>query len=146
MKLQFEDLNVGDTWETPARTVTESDVVQFAAMTGDFNPLHVDHEFAANGPFKKPVAHGLLGLSWVAGLGCNNPRVDTVAFVRIKDWGFLRPIYFGDTIHVESKVLEKGSVSKRGGSVIWQHSVFNQKGKIVQQGVFETLVALKSIS
>lgn len=141
--LQFEDLSVGDSWTTPARTVTESDVVQFAAMTGDFNPLHVDHEFAANGPFKKPVAHGLLGLSWVAGLGCNHPRVDTVAFVGIREWSFLRPVYFGDTIHVESKVAEKGEVAKRGGKIIWDHTVLNQRGKIVQRGVFETLVALR---
>ena len=141
--LQFEDLNVGDSWTTPARTVTESDVVQFAAMTGDFNPLHMDHEFAAKGPFKKPVAHGLLGVSWVAGLGCNNPKVDTAAFVGIKEWSFLRPVYFGDTIHVESKIIGKGNTGKRGGAVIWQHSVLNQRGKIVQQGVFETLVALR---
>lgn len=142
--LQFEDLSVGDSWITPARTVTESDVVQFAAMTGDFNPLHVDHEFAAKGPFKKPVAHGLLGISWVAGLGCNNPKVDTVAFVAIKNWSFLRPVYFGDTIHCESKVVEKGKVGKRAGTVIWEHSVLNQKGKLVQQGVFETLVAIRT--
>ena len=141
--LQFEDLNVGDSWITPARTVTESDVVQFAAMTGDFNPLHVDHEFAANGPFKKPVAHGLLGISWVAGLGCNNPRVDTVAFVGIRNWDFLRPVYFGDTLHVESSIAEKGMIGKRGGAVLWNHAVMNQRGKLVQKGIFETLVALR---
>ncbi len=139
-------MNVGDSWTTPARTVTESDVVQFAAMTGDFNPLHVDHEFAAKGPFKKPIAHGLLGISWVAGLGCNNPKVDTVAFVAIQNWSFLRPVYFGDTIHVESKVADKGSIGKRAGTVIWNHAVFNQKNKLVQQGVFETLVALRTDS
>ena len=133
---------MGDSWVTPARTVTESDVVQFAAMTGDFNPLHVDHEFAANGPFKQPIAHGLLGISWVAGLGCNCPKVDTVAFVGIKEWSFLRPIYFGDTIHVESKIMDKGNPGKRGGSVFWHHAVLNQKGKMAQQGVFETLVAV----
>ncbi|MDB4650618.1 MaoC/PaaZ C-terminal domain-containing protein [Pirellulaceae bacterium] len=140
--LNFEDLQPDDSWVTPARTVTESDVTQFAAMTGDFNPLHVDHEFAATGPFKRPIAHGLLGLSWVAGLSCNSPQVNTVAFVAIRNWSFLRPVYFGDTIHVESKVAQKGSTGKRAGTVIWTHSVRNQKGKLVQEGVFETLVAL----
>ena len=144
--LQFEDLNVGDSWTTPARTVTEADVVHFAAMTGDFNPLHVDHEFAAQGPFKKPVAHGLLGVSWVAGLGCNNPKVNTDAFVSIQHWSFLRPVYFGDTIHVESKITEKGDIGKRAGTVIWNHTVFNQKNKIVQQGIFETLVDIGDVS
>lgn len=140
--LKFDDLNPGDQWTTPARTVTETDVVQFAAMTGDFNPLHVDHDFAAKGPFKRPIAHGLLGLSWVAGLGCNAPSIDTVAFVAIRNWNFLRPVYFGDTIHVESTVTEKGKVGKRAGTVIWTHTVYNQKGKRVQEGVFETLVAV----
>ena len=142
-KLCFEDLNVDDHWTTPARTVTESDVVQFATTTGDFNPLLIDHEFAATGPFKKPIAHGLLGISWVAGLGCNSPRVNTVAFVAIRNWSFLRPVYFGDTIHVETSVSEKGPIGKRGGTVIWNHAVLNQKGKLVQQGIFETLVAVR---
>ena len=144
--LQFEDLNVGDSWITPSRTVTEADVVQFAAMTGDFNPLHVDHQFAAQGPFKRPIAHGLLGLSWVAGLGCHHPRVDTVAFVAIRNWSFLRPVYFGDTVQVESRIDEKGNSGKRAGTIIWNHAVLNQKNKIVQQGIFETLVAIRKDS
>lgn len=142
--LCFEDLQVGDVWVTPARTVTETDVVQFAAMTGDFNPLHIDHQFAENGPFGKPVAHGLLGISWVAGLGCNNPRVNTAAFVGIRDWSFLRPVYIGDTLHAESSIADKGAVNKRGGTVIWEHRLINQRGKIVQRGIFETLVALRA--
>src|ERR687890_252449 len=60
--LAFGDLTVDDEWESPARTVTESDVVAFAGLSGDFNPLHVDHEAARAGHFGKPVAHGLLGL------------------------------------------------------------------------------------
>src|SRR5271166_6217500 len=59
----FDDLAIGDEWESPRRTVTETDVVIFAGLSGDFNPLHVDHCAATSGPFGRPVAHGLLGLA-----------------------------------------------------------------------------------
>src|SRR5262245_41641888 len=93
--LYFDQIQVGDTWESPARTVTEADVVNFAGLTGDYNPLHVDHEFARGTPFGKPLAHGLLGLSLVAGLGSHSPWMRTVAFVRIREWNFIKPVFIG---------------------------------------------------
>ena len=63
----FDDLVVGDEWESPRRTVTETDVVLFAGLSGDFNPLHVDHSSAQSNPFGRPVAHGLLGLAIATG-------------------------------------------------------------------------------
>src|SRR5262245_21116976 len=57
--LAFDDLVVGDEWESPRRTVTQADVVLFAGISGDYNPLHVDHHAAERGPFGRPVAHGL---------------------------------------------------------------------------------------
>ena len=77
--LYFEDISVGQTWTSPRRTVTEADVVNFATTTGDFNPLHVDYDYAANTPYRQPIAHGLLGLAWVAGLGSYFPHMNTVA-------------------------------------------------------------------
>ena len=95
--LWFDDVEVGQRWSSPARTLTESDVVNFASMTGDYDPLHVDHESAAKSIYRKPIAHGLLGLSWVAGLGSASPRMRTLAFTSVKRWEFLLPIFFGDT-------------------------------------------------
>src|SRR5262245_51999961 len=103
--LYFEDLAVGQTWDSAARTVTETDVVNFACLTGDFDPLHVDHEFARQSVFRKPVAHGLLGISYMAGLSSHTPRVQTAAFVAIEKWAFLKPIFFGDTIHVRNEIV-----------------------------------------
>ena len=102
--LTFDELVVGEEWESPRRTVTETDVVIFAGLSGDFNPLHIDHTFSKSGPFGRPIAHGLLGMSIATGLSSQAPRIDTMAFLAILEWRFLRPIVFGDTIHAVSKV------------------------------------------
>ena len=143
--LYFEQLALGQSWRSPARTVTETDVVNFAGMTGDFNPLHVDHEFAGNGPFGRPIAHGLLGLSWVAGLGSHAPRPMTLAFLGISDWKFLKPVFVGDTLHVLTDVASLTSQGRRAGAVKWRRRLVNQAGEIVQEGIFETLVARQAV-
>jgi len=68
MPRYFEDWSVGDSITTPARTITEGDVVQFAQLTGDWNPIHTDVEFAKTTPYGQRLAHGLLGLSFAIGL------------------------------------------------------------------------------
>jgi acyl dehydratase len=141
--LSFDDIQVGRIWVSPRRTITEADVISFASMTGDFNPLHVDYDFAAKSHYRRPVAHGLLGLSWVAGLGSNFPSVETLAFTAIRDWQFSRPIFFGDTVFVETTCLEKCPAGRRAGKVVWQRRLLNQSIEVVQEGVFETLVATR---
>src|SRR5438128_9788166 len=100
--LYFEDIEVGQQWESLGRTITEADVVNFAGISGDFNPIHIDQETAKSGPFGKPIAHGLLGLSIASGLGSHSPRVDTLAFLSILEWHFREPIFFGDTVQLIS--------------------------------------------
>jgi acyl dehydratase len=139
--LHFEELQVGMVWHSRGRTVTEADVVCFAGLTGDYDPLHVDREFAKQTPFGQPVAHGLLGLSLVAGLGSNFPMVHTVAFVSLKNWEFLRPVFIGDTVHAVNEVAELRENGRRRGVVVWKRQLVNQSGAVVQQGLFETLVA-----
>jgi acyl dehydratase len=139
--LGFNDLAVGDEWESPRRTVTETDVVQFAGISGDFNPLHVDHVAAARGPFRRPVAHGLLGLAIASGLASHSPAVDTMAFLAILEWKFLQPIGFGDTIRVVTRVeaLEPRGRGRRG-VVTWRRKIVNQSGETLQEGLTQTLV------
>jgi 3-hydroxybutyryl-CoA dehydratase len=143
--LAFDELVVGDEWESPARTVTEADVAHFAALTGDFNPLHVDHEAARATPFGRPIAHGLLSLSFAAGLTSATPRVDTLAFLSIQGWTFHKPVFFGDTIRVLSRIeaLEPRSNGRRG-IVTWHRRIVNQSGEIVQEGRTQTLVRSRS--
>lgn len=142
--LFYEDIQVGQTWVSPRRTVTEADVIAFATSTGDFNPLHVDYDFASKSHYRQPIAHGLLGLAWVAGLGSYFPNVNTLAFTSVRNWEFDRPLYFGDTVHVETECLNKTPAGRRTGKVSWHRKLVNQSNDVVQHGVFETLVAIEN--
>lgn len=140
----FEDVAVGQCWRSPERTISERDVLDFADLTGDFNPLHVDPQFARDTPFGRPIAHGLLGLSLVAGLGSHSPSMFTVALVRLVDWQFLQPVFFGDTVHADTEVVAKNQHGRRHGLIVWQRQLVNSKtGGVVQRGAFETLVKMR---
>jgi acyl dehydratase len=143
--LYFDDVKVGQEWESPGRTVTQADVVHFAGLSGDFNPIHMDHEFARQTPFHQPIAHGLLILSMASGLGAFAPPMRTQAFHSIREWHFHEPVFIGDTIRVRTRVLEKEARSRgRRGLITWQRQLVNQDGKVVQEGVTLTLVEGRS--
>lgn len=145
MPRYYDDLQVGDEWESPARTVTEADVVAFAGLSGDFNAIHVDHESARLGAFGRPVAHGLLGLAIVSGLSSHSPRVATLAFMAIERWSFLKPIGFGDTVRVLTRVDSITPKARgRRAEVIWTRRLVNQAGDTVQEGQTRTLVKGRS--
>ena len=139
--LGFGDLQIGDSWESPGRTITQADVIAFAGLSGDFNPLHLDHEAARAGPFRRPVAHGLLGLAVASGLGSHAPHVQTLAFLGILEWKFHAPIGLDDTVRVVTTVeaLEPRSRGRRG-VVTWHRQLINQRDEVVQEGRTQTLV------
>lgn len=140
--IHFDDLKLGDEFESLRRTVTEADIVNFAGLSGDYTPIHVDHEGAKDGPFGGPIAHGILGMAIASGLGTTAPRAETVAFLGLTDWKFLKPIKPGDTIHVLTKVVNlEPARNGRRGTVTWERSVINQAGEMVQQGHYQTIVA-----
>lgn len=139
--LFFDDVAVGQEWLSLGRTVTEADIVNFAGLSGDFNPIHMDHHFAATTPFRRPIAHGLLVLALSSGLALNNPPMRTLAFLAIRQWTFLSPVFIGDTLRVKSKVLEREARSRgRRGVLTWQRQILNQDDKVVQEGVTQTVV------
>lgn len=141
----FDDVAVGQEWKSLGRTVTQADIVNFAGLSGDFNPIHVDHEFAKSTPFRQPIAHGLLVFSIASGLGVHSPPMRTLAFLEIRDWHFKAPVFIGDTIRVRTTLLAK-EVRARGrrGIMTWQRQIVNQGGKMVQEGVSQTLVECRA--
>jgi 3-hydroxybutyryl-CoA dehydratase len=139
--LYFDDVEVGQEWESLGRTVTEADITNFAGISGDFNPIHMDHEFARTTVFRKPVAHGLLVWSIASGLGLFAPPMRTQALLSVREWVFDGPVFIGDTIRAYSKVLEKEVRSRgRRGVITWGRELRNQDGKVVQHGVTLTMV------
>jgi 3-hydroxybutyryl-CoA dehydratase len=143
--LFFEDLSAGQSWRSPARQIRAEDVACFAALTGDHDPLHRkgESEPAAGLPFGQPVAHGLLGLSVLAGLSSEHPAVRTLALVQILEWDFLRPVFFGDTVYVMTRVVQARRHGTRAGRVTWERSLLNQNDHVVQRGRLITLVAAR---
>lgn len=139
--LFFDDVEIGQEWESLCRTITETDVVNFAGISGDFNPIHIDHEYAKSTPFRRPIAHGFAIFCIASGLGISAPAVRTMAMLRVTMWNFTLPVFAGDTIRNVSRVKEK-VVRGRGrrGEVTWYRAVINQDGKVVQDGEVVTLV------
>lgn len=139
--LYFDDVEVGQFWDSLGRTLTEADIVNFAGISGDFNPIHMDHEFARTTAFRKPIAHGLLVFSIASGLAQFAPPMRVLAVIEVRQWTFKAPVFAGDTVHVRSMVKEK-EVRARGrrGVVAWKREVLNQEGKLVQEGITVTLV------
>jgi len=137
--IYFDDLSVGDSWKSPGRTITESDIVNFAGLSGDFVQLHTDAEFCKDTHFGKRIAHGLLGLSIASGLATRTDLVGGISTTVIAllglDWKFKGPIFIDDTIHVVLEVIETRNTSKDDrGIILLLRSVVNQHGDIVQQG------------
>jgi 3-hydroxybutyryl-CoA dehydratase len=139
--LFFDDVEVGQEWESLGRTITEADIVNFAGISGDFNPIHMDHDFARKTAFRRPIAHGLLVFSVASGLTLYCPPMRTLAFLEIRDWQLKEPIYIGDTIRVRGKVANKEERARgRRGVITWHREIVNQEGKVVQGGLTLTLV------
>jgi acyl dehydratase len=139
--LYMDDVQVGQSWVSPGRTLTETDIVNFAGISGDYNPIHMNHEFAASTPFGRPIAHGLLGMAITSGLAIYSPPMRTLAFVGIREWLFLEPLFVGDTVTVRTTLVEK-EVRARGrrGLLTWQRELLKQDDKVAQKGTTQTLV------
>lgn len=145
--LYLDDLEVGHEWVSGGRTVTEADIVNFAGFSGDFNPIHIDHEFAKGTPFRRPIAHGFGVFCIASGLGVMTPPVRTLALLRVNKWAFHAPVFAGDTVKCVTRVVEK-SLRGRGkrGEVVWYRGVVNQDGKTVQEGELATLVEARPLA
>ena len=140
--LLFEDFEIGTEWESPGRTVTEADIVLFAGLSGDYNQLHTNAEYAKDTIFGRRIAHGLLGLSIVSGLAARLGFVEgTVQAFMGVDWRFKKPIYIGDTLSLRVKLSKKRSVGRLGGGmVVLGMTLVNQRDEVVQKGDWTLLM------
>ena len=137
----FEDIQVGDEYLSPGRTVTEADIVAFAGLSGDYNILHTDAEHMKASVFGERIAHGLLALSIQQGLlGRSMPERSGERFVGLK-WKFRGPIKIGDTLHVQARIAAKKEADEPGwGLVTMERQILYQRGEVVQEGETEHLV------
>jgi acyl dehydratase len=142
--MYFDEFEVGQRFSTAGRTVTEADIVAFAGLSGDYNQIHVDAEYSKNTAVGRRVAHGILGLSIASGLAVQTGILvgTIVAFREIRDWRFLKPVFIGDTLHVDLAVLETKSLSRIGaGIVLIELDVLNQNDETVMKGSWSVLIA-----
>ena len=138
----FEEFNVGDKVFSQGRTITEADIVAFAGLSGDYNPIHTDVEFAKTGMFGERIAHGLLVLSIASGLawqlGFMAGTAD--AFLSL-DWKFTGPTKIGDTVKVSAEVTQKREMpGSGGGMIVFSVEATNQRGEVIQRGKWSVLV------
>jgi acyl dehydratase len=137
----FEDFNVGDHWETARRTITEADVVMFAALTGDHNPIHTDEEFAKTTIFGGRLLHGPAGFAIATGLESRLGIKEgtAVAFLGMT-WDMKGPIKIGDTIRVVQKVTNKRETKKPTQGIVFFHvALLNQRNEVVQEGEWKVM-------
>ena len=135
--LHLEDFFVGQSWVTPARTITDADLVNFAGLSGDFNPLHTDEEFARQTQFGGRIFHGPGVFSVAIGLESRLGIKEgtAIAFLGMS-WNLRRPVHIGDTIRVEQRVAAvRPSASKPDrGVVTFDVLVKNQRDEVCHDG------------
>lgn len=143
MPRYLEDFTPGQSFESPRRTITEADVVNYAALTGDWNPVHTDAVFAANSPFGERIAHGPMAIGMAFGLLSRLDLFDgTVLALRKLDWSFDAPVRIGDTVRVVAKVLEISPhpAHAERGRLDMHASYLNQHGERISSGRFSLVI------
>ncbi len=145
--MYWEEWELGAEFESPGRTVTEADIVAFAGLSGDYNPLHINEEYCRNTIFGGRIAHGPLVYAIAAGLLFQLHLYDDtlIAFLGFENLKFTKPVKPGDTIHARIKVLEKRETSNPDRGVMKrQLHVLNQRGEVVQEGIQAFLLKRKN--
>jgi acyl dehydratase len=144
--LHFEEFEIGAAYTSQGRTITEGDVVAFAGLSGDFNPLHMDAEFAATTPFGERIAHGMLTV--IISTGMSNWTgifAGTTLALMEQNIQYKAPVMFGDTVHLEMTVTEKKETSKPDrGIVKFDAKMINQRGESVVDMVWTLMMKRRS--
>jgi len=145
--LFYEDLAVGQVFQSQGRTITEADLTMFSMLSGDWNPIHADAEFALQTRYKQRLVHGVLGLAIVTGLMDQAGwfRRSAIAMLDIENWKFANPILIGDTLTCRMEITSVRLTSKDDTGVVGRRfTLTNQHGKTVQAGDIGILVRLRN--
>ncbi len=139
----FEEFEVGQKMISRGRTITESDIMQFGTLTGDFNPMHFDAAYMQDHMLGQRVAHGMLTVSYAVGQAYQLGFMDqTVLSFRAIEMKFSIPVFIGDTMHVEIEVAATKPARRLGGGIVtFDVRIVNQEGKAVQKGTWTVLMA-----
>lgn len=144
--MYFEEFEVGQRFTSRGRTVTETDIVSFAGLSGDYTQIHTDVEYSKNTSIGHRIAHGLLGLSIASGLAAQTGVLEgtVIVFREITQWRFIKPIFIGDTIHVDLEVVGTKSLRRAGGGIVdIKLDVKNQNSDVAMRGIWSVLMASK---
>lgn len=142
MGLTYEEFELGAIYDTQARTITEADVVSFAGLSGDFNPIHTDAEAAKNGPFGERIAHGMLTVAMATGMAnMTGLMAGTTIALMEQNIKYKGAVKFGDTVRLQMEVIEKRETSKPDrGIVRLAARVLNQRDELVVDMVWTQLM------
>ncbi|MDP6690231.1 MAG: MaoC/PaaZ C-terminal domain-containing protein [Alphaproteobacteria bacterium] len=145
MALYFDDLEVGQTFESAGRTITNHDVMTFAGLSGDNNELHTNDEYAKNSPFGQRIAHGLLVVAITTGLTQRLGLFEVSALALLDlQWQFKGPVYINDTIRIRLTIDALKATSKGDrGIVTRRYDVLNQRDEIVQVGNLVVMMKMR---
>jgi acyl dehydratase len=146
MTMFFEDFEAGQVFETAGRTITETDLTMFSMMTGDWNPIHADAEFAKTTRFGERLVHGVYGIGLAIGMmhGLGIFEKSAVALLGITDWRVKKPIVIGNTLRLRLSIVDTEiGRSGRTGRVGRLFELLNEKGEVVQAGRSDVLVSAK---
>lgn len=147
--MYFEDFEIGQAIVTSRRTVTSTDIVNFACLSGDHNAPHIDHEFCKTQPYGEPIAHGPLVLAIVGGLQCLTGINDgtIIAMTGLDNWRMHLPVKNGDTIHaVITPTAKKLTSSGRQGIVTCERLVMNQRGDTVHSMTISNMYRCRPVA
>lgn len=139
--LFYDDFEIGQSWVTPGRTITEADIVMFAALTGDYNPVHTDAEYAKTTPFGTRILHGPAGFAIATGLEFRLGLKEGTATAMLgMTWDFRGAILMGDTIRVRQRVTSKRETKKPSVGIVNFHlAIINQRDEVVQEGEWKVM-------
>ena len=144
--LTFDQFEIGDLYESQGRTVSEADVVAFAGLSGDFNPLHTDAEFGESTPFGERIAHGMLIVAMATGMANWTGIFEGTTLALMEQIiCYKGAVLFGDTVHLQLEALEKKPTSKPDRGVVrFAARMINQKDKVVVDGEWTLLMMRKN--